>query len=651
MEMRDPSLEPINGAEDQSLKQADDAQDVQSTATDKPIEISSDDVADAAEPAVAPAEEAEAEDIISQAVEDTEDAESLIDARQLSTQEQVIEAAKSILARDPKDIVREDVSRLRQHFGTLQKADSESELNQWIEQGNKPEDFQPAESENEAQFKAILAQIKEKKASFIAAQEAERAANLDKKNAIIDEIISLAGDTDNVNRTFPRYRELQDEFNAVGDVPPTEETKVWKRFQDAREQYSDNLKINKELRDYDFKKNQEQKEVLIQEAQKLAESNDIITAFKHLQELHIQWRKIGPVAKEMREDIWNRFKEISAGINKRYQAFFEERKSREADNEKGKTEICERVEALDFSDLATFSAWEEMTQKIKEAQEDWKKFGFASRRMNNALFSRFRATCDTFFAAKAAYFKGVKESLAQNLAKKIALAERAEALQDSTQWRKTTDEIIELQKEWKTIGSVAKRHSDAVWKRFQAACDHFFDNKNKNAASNTGSRQAEQANLVAKRALIARLDEITEDTPKMDAITLISDLQKEWQEIGHVPFKDKEKVYEAFRGKINEIRRRYHLSENHERAQRFEANLAQMEGDENKLYRERERQARLLETRRAELRTYENNLGFLSAKSKSGNNLVQDFERKIERLKEDIAALEDKIKLIDSKID
>jgi hypothetical protein len=651
MEMRDPSLEPINGAEDQSLKQADDAQDVQSTATDKPIEISSDDVADAAEPAVAPAEEAEAEDIISQAVEDTEDAESLIDARQLSTQEQVIEAAKSILARDPKDIVREDVSRLRQHFGTLQKADSESELNQWIEQGNKPEDFQPAESENEAQFKAILAQIKEKKASFIAAQEAERAANLDKKNAIIDEIISLAGDTDNVNRTFPRYRELQDEFNAVGDVPPTEETKVWKRFQDAREQYSDNLKINKELRDYDFKKNQEQKEVLIQEAQKLAESNDIITAFKHLQELHIQWRKIGPVAKEMREDIWNRFKEISAGINKRYQAFFEERKSREADNEKGKTEICERVEALDFSDLATFSAWEEMTQKIKEAQEDWKKFGFASRRMNNALFSRFRATCDTFFAAKAAYFKGVKESLAQNLAKKIALAERAEALQDSTQWRKTTDEIIELQKEWKTIGSVAKRHSDAVWKRFQAACDHFFENKKKNAASNTGSRQAEQANLVAKRALIARLDEITEDTPKMDAITLISDLQKEWQEIGHVPFKDKEKVYEAFRGKINEIRRRYHLSENHERAQRFEANLAQMEGDENKLYRERERQARLLETRRAELRTYENNLGFLSAKSKSGNNLVQDFERKIERLKEDIAALEDKIKLIDSKID
>jgi hypothetical protein len=651
MEMRDPSLEPINGAEDQSLKQADDAQDVQSTATDKPIEISSDDVADAAEPAVAPAEEAEAEDIISQAVEDTEDAESLIDARQLSTQEQVIEAAKSILARDPKDIVREDVSRLRQHFGTLQKADSESELNQWIEQGNKPEDFQPAESENEAQFKAILAQIKEKKASFIAAQEAERAANLDKKNAIIDEIISLAGDTDNVNRTFPRYRELQDEFNAVGDVPPTEETKVWKRFQDAREQYSDNLKINKELRDYDFKKNQEQKEVLIQEAQKLAESNDIITAFKHLQELHIQWRKIGPVAKEMREDIWNRFKEISAGINKRYQAFFEERKSRETENEKGKTEICERVEALDFSELATFSAWEEMTQKIKEAQEDWKKFGFASRRMNNALFSRFRATCDTFFAAKAAYFKGVKESLAQNLAKKIALAERAEALQDSTQWRKTTDEIIELQKEWKTIGSVAKRHSDAVWKRFQAACDHFFENKKKNAASNTGSRQAEQANLVAKRALIARLDEITEDTPKMDAITLISDLQKEWQEIGHVPFKDKEKVYEAFRGKINEIRRRYHLSENHERAQRFEANLAQMEGDENKLYRERERQARLLETRRAELRTYENNLGFLSAKSKSGNNLVQDFERKIERLKEDIAALEDKIKLIDSKID
>lgn len=560
--------------------------------------------------------------------------------------DQLLDAARALAEAPAADITREAVANLRQNFARLTKLAQEpaEDAEAQAAEGAEPA---AAESDEEKEFKAILNNIKEKKAAFAAEQEAVRKANLDRKNAIIEEIIKLAEDTDNVNRTFPRYRELQDEFNAIGEVPATEETAVWKRFQDAREQFSDNLKINKELRDYDFKKNLEQKELIITAAVELHSESDVITAFKRLQELHNKWRQIGPVAKELRDEVWNRFKDASLEINKRYQTFFEERKAREAENEAGKTAICERVEALDFSTLKSFNAWDKMTEVIKQAQEDWKKFGYASRKMNNALFNRFRATCDTFFALKAAYFKSVKEELAANLAKKTALVEKAEALKDSTDWKKTTDELVALQKEWKTIGTVAKKYSDVIWTRFQSACDYFFEQKK---AATGNARATEQANLQAKRDLIKELDKITEETPKAEAQALIQDLQERWKSIGHVPFREKDKVYEAFRSRINEVREKFDLAERSRQRARFEENLAAMDGDDNKLMRERERQLRLLETRRAELRTYENNLGFLTAKSKSGNNLVQEFERKIERLRTDIAALEDKIKLLDSKL-
>ena len=564
----------------------------------------------------------------------------------IETMDQLLDAARALAEAPAADITREAVANLRQNFARLTKLAQEpaEDAEAQAAEGAEPA---AAESDEEKEFKAILNNIKEKKAAFAAEQEAVRKANLDRKNAIIEEIIKLAEDTDNVNRTFPRYRELQDEFNAIGEVPATEETAVWKRFQDAREQFSDNLKINKELRDYDFKKNLEQKELIITAAVELHSESDVITAFKRLQELHNKWRQIGPVAKELRDEVWNRFKDASLEINKRYQTFFEERKAREAENEAGKTAICERVEALDFSALKSFNAWDKMTEVIKQAQEDWKKFGYASRKMNNALFNRFRATCDTFFALKAAYFKSVKEELAANLAKKTALVEKAEALKDSTDWKKTTDELVALQKEWKTIGTVAKKYSDVIWTRFQSACDYFFEQKK---AATGNARATEQANLQAKRDLIKELDKITDETPKAEAQALIQDLQERWKSIGHVPFREKDKVYEAFRSRINEVREKFDLAERSRQRARFEENLAAMDGDDNKLMRERERQLRLLETRRAELRTYENNLGFLTAKSKSGNNLVQEFERKIERLRTDIAALEDKIKLLDSKL-
>lgn len=599
-----------------------------------------------AEPAapVDPEAEVEAEEEMSQAIEEVaqEDKEGA-NVSDLDAEGTVARAAE-ILERPAAEIAREEVSRLRQHFAALRKAEVDAAREAFVAAGNAVEEFKEDASLLEEKFKEVLEAIKEKKARYLAELEEKRAANLKRKNEIIAEIETLAQDTDNVNRSFPRYRELQDEFNALGEVPPTDETDVWRRYQEAREHYSDNLKINKELRDYDFKKNLEQKEQIIADAVTLGKEGDIVAAFRKLQELHANWRQIGPVAKELREEIWNRFKEATLVVNRRYQTYFEERKAREAENEAGKIAICERVEALDFSNLKTFAAWDEMTEKLKQAQEDWKKLGFASRKMNNALFNRFRATCDTFFALKAEYFRQVKEELAANLAAKLALVEKAEALKDSTDWKDATDQFVELQKEWKTIGTVPKKHSEAVWKRFQTACDYFFEQKK---AATSGVRRTEQANLQAKRDLIKELDKINADMTKEDARALISDLQERWKLVGHVPFRDKDAVYEAFRNRIQEVRAEFDLGTG--RQPRRDGRPESGRRSAAPALSERERQMRLLETRRAELRTYENNLGFLNAKSNSGNSLVQSFQQKIERLRADIATLEDKIRDLDKE--
>ena len=599
-----------------------------------------------AEPAapVDPEAEVEAEEEMSQAIEEVaqEDKEGA-NVSDLDAEGTVARAAE-ILERPAAEIAREEVSRLRQHFAALRKAEVDAAREAFVAAGNAVEEFKEDASLLEEKFKEILEAIKEKKARYLAELEEKRAANLKRKNEIIGEIETLAQDTDNVNRSFPRYRELQDEFNALGEVPPTDETDVWRRYQEAREHYSDNLKINKELRDYDFKKNLEQKEQIIADAVTLGKEGDIVAAFRKLQELHANWRQIGPVAKELREEIWNRFKEATLVVNRRYQTYFEERKAREAENEAGKIAICERVEALDFSNLKTFAAWDEMTEKLKQAQEDWKKLGFASRKMNNALFNRFRATCDTFFALKAEYFRQVKEELAANLAAKLALVEKAEALKDSTDWKDATDQFVELQKEWKTIGTVPKKHSEAVWKRFQTACDYFFEQKK---AATSGVRRTEQANLQAKRDLIKELDKINADMTKEDARALISDLQERWKLVGHVPFRDKDAVYEAFRNRIQEVRAEFDLGTG--RQPRRDGRPESGRRSAAPALSERERQMRLLETRRAELRTYENNLGFHNAKSNSGNSLVQSFQQKIERLRADIATLEDKIRDLDKE--
>lgn len=641
MEKCDDPVGAAPQAQDQPLSTSEGIKETTTPETQEPAAVASSvDAEQGVKTTETQAEKPQSEDLAS--VEPEHTRHTLPD-----TVEGVIEALQALADGPAAEISRDVVSRLRLQASTLRNKHVEELRAAWTAEGNAPEDFTAPEDDTESRVSALVEAVRVKKNEYLAQQEAVRLTNLERKNDIIEKINALADDTDNVGRNFPTYRELQDAFNAIGDVPPTEETAVWKRFQEARERYSDNLKINKELRDYDFKKNLESKELLIKEAEALADEADIIVAFKRVQELHNKWREIGPVAKELREEIWSKFKDACAVVNKRYQAFFEERKAREAENEAGKTALCERIEAFDFESLKTFPAWEDMTKQILEAQEEWKKLGYASRKVNNTLFNRFRATCDKFFESKAAFFRRIKEEMAANLARKTALAEEAETLSTSTDWRKTTDRLVEMQKEWKTIGSVPKKQSDTVWARFQKACDAFFANKKAQAK---GARQTELANLQAKRDLIKRLDEITAETPKDEARKLIADLQEQWKSIGHVPFKEKDAVYDAFRKRIDEVRRQYDLRQSRERMEKFNSNLSEMAGDKDRLGRERERMARALDARRQELRTYANNLGFLSSKSKSGDSLVRDIEGKMRRLEAEIADIEQRMRLVDDKL-
>lgn len=590
--------------------------------------------------------EALAENEITEAVEQEQASEIQEQMpEQELTKAAVIAAAEEMLAQDGSQVAREAVGALRHRFETIRKREIENARTLWAEAGNSPADFVETPDPDEDKFAEILAALKAKREQWLADQIKERLDNLESKNAIIDKIIALADDTDNVNRTFPEYRELQERFNSIGRVPDTDETDVWKRFQDARERYSDNLKINKELRDYDFKKNLEGKLRLVDEALALASETDIIAAFRSLQQLHEKWREIGPVAKELREELWQKFQEASTVIRKQYQAHFEERKAREAANEAAKNAMCDELEAIDITAVASFNAWDELTAKVLEIQARWKETGPASHKVNNALFARFRGLCDQFFSAKAEYYKKVKEGYAANLTAKTALVEKAEALQDSTDWRTATEQFQEMQKQWRTIGAVPKKHSDAIWKRFIAACDHFFDAKKK---ATSGRRSQEQDNLKAKLDIIAAIEAITTDTDK-DADALRA-LQEKWQATGHVPFRDKDKVNEAYRQAVGTVRRRFNAKDRKAGIERFESNISAMEGDSSKLMRERERLLRAREARRNEIRTYENNIGFLTSKSATGRSLVSDFMHKIERLKSDIQQIEEKISLIDEKL-
>lgn len=568
---------------------------------------------------------------------------------QPQTKQEIIDRLRDLSENDAADLTAEELGRIKQQFYSLTNQELRAQRDEFIAGGGAPEAFEPALDPLEEPFKELFNIVREKKAELRARQDAEREANLAAKRAIIAELKEMSTDADNVNRHYNRAKELQAQFLTVGEVPATEATAVWKEYQDAREHFYDQLKINKELRDYDFKKNLAEKQLLCEQAEGLSTEEDIIVAFRRLQELHDKWREIGPVSKELREELWTRFKDASAAVNKRYQAYFEERKAREAENEAKKVALCERVEALAFDNLKTFAEWDAMTNTIVEAQAEWKTIGYASRKANNALFARFRAVADKFFTLKGEFFKQMKENLAANLAKKTALCEQAEALKDSTDWRKTTDKLVELQKEWKTIGAVPKKQSDSIWRRFMDACDAFFDHKKEVTGA---QRSTEKANLEAKQAINDKLRVLMGDNaPERDRAELrkyLDELREQWQQIGHVPFKLKDVIYDEYRQLLRDVEKKYDLRQVRARRAEFEARVDEMAGDRGKLNRERDKLVRALEARRADLATYSNNLGFLSFKSKGGESMLREMERRMERLRQEIAELEEKVKLVDA---
>lgn len=566
-----------------------------------------------------------------------------------ATKAEVLEALKAIKdAEVLTDEMIEESNRLKRDYYNLEHEQQRKAFEEYKENGGNVEDYVAEADPTEGELKELLNAIKEKKAAIREALDAEMARNSQLKREIIAEIEKIAADTDNVNRHYPRMKELTTEFKNIGAVPQEDATSLWKHYTAAVELFYDQWKVNKELRDYDFKKNLAEKQLLLNEAEGLADEADVIVAFKRLQDLHDKWREIGPVQKEIREELWNKFKDASAVVNKRYQAYFEERKARERENEAGKTALCEQVEAIDFSNVNSFTDWNNLTKEIIEAQEKWKTFGFASRKVNNELFSRFRSTCDKFFTAKAEYFKQAKDTQAQNLARKLELCEKAEALKDSTEWRKTADAINKLKDEWRTIGAVGKKQSEVVWRRFMDACDFFFDQRKKATSS---VRKAENANLKVKKEIVEELLKLNspDDTTEQGvAVDRINELRQLWQQTGHVPFKEKDALHDTYRKVVGELFDKFDMRQNRARMESFEASIEST--DQGKLSREREKMMRALERLRQELKTYQNNLGFLSSKSKSGESMLREMERKMQRLQADIVELEQKITLIDSKL-
>ena len=559
---------------------------------------------------------------------------------QFQTKAEVLERLKQI-AQTGEESSRQELDSLKSLFYRLHKQEIEEAYKSFIDGGGTPEEYQPAEDSSEAEFKAQMAIIRENRAQIAQQQEAEREANYQKKLDIIERIKAYIDNPDEVNRVYNDFKQLQQEWNEIKNVPAEKATELWKTYQQVVEQYYDTLKLNNELRAYDFKKNLERKTALCEAAEKLAEEEDIITAFRKLQQLHAEFREIGPVQSDLREEIWNRFKAASTVVNKRHHEFFEGRKQQEEENLQRKTEICETIEGYDLSGLKTFAEWNSLSEKITELQAQWKTIGFAPQKMNVKIFERFRTACDNFFSQKAAYFQGVRQSLNENYEAKMALVEKAESLKDSTAWKETTDILVDLQKKWKEIGTVPKKYSDQIWQRFNAACDAFFEAKKE---ANADTRSEQQENLQKKRSIIERLVAIEPGNMESELRDKLRAAQQEWNEIGHVPFKEKDKLYKLFREQMDRLYGAASANATRRRVNNFKNTIK--EGGADRL---RDRLVRQLDILRNEIKTYENNLGFLnlSSKSKQGNALVEELNRKVDKLRSDLEEVQAKLASLD----
>lgn len=563
------------------------------------------------------------------------------------TQEEVVARVKELAEADaPAE--KQELDALKQAFYKIHKANVAAARAQFIENGGESEAFLPAPNVLEDDFKAAMNVIKQKRAELQAELDRQKEENLQKKQEILERIKVLSATPEEANQAYKEFKELQNQWKELTLVPAEKANELWKTYQLYVEQYYDQLKLNNEFREYDFKKNLEIKTRLCETAEKLNEEADVISAFQQLQALHQEFKETGPVAKELREEIWARFKAASTAVNKRHQQYFEELKQKEEENLAHKTALCEKIEAVDLTAIKTATAWEAQTQQIIEMQKEWRTIGFAPQKMNVKIFERFRGACDRFFTEKAAFFKRLKEEQAQNLAKKTELCEKAEALKDSTDWKATADKLMQIQKEWKTIGAVPKKHSESLWQRFIGACDYFFEQKGKNTASQRGE---EKENLQKKEQVIEKLKALLESDEEENKQDAVRELMREWNEIGFVPFKEKDKIYKAYHETVDQLFKALNMSAARRRLDNFKNNLKNdaKEGGQG-LSRERERLVRAYENKRSEIKTYENNLDFLTCSSKKGSNLLNEMNKKMEKLKDELNLIGEKIAAIDKEM-
>ena len=548
------------------------------------------------------------------------------------------------------DTTRNEVEALKQAYYKIHRSEVDELKKAFLTAGGEEKDFVAPEDETESKIKELLNVYKEKRAAILAEEERVKAANYALKLQLIDQLKALTESQEDFNKLYNDFKDIQQRWKEVKAVPQEHVSELWKNYQIYSEKFYDIIKINNQFRDYDFKKNLEMKTALCETVEKLQTEPDVVSAFHQLQKLHQQWREIGPVAKELREDLWSRFKAASTIINKRHQEHFEGLKAKEQENLEAKTAICEQIENIDFQALKSFKDWEDKNKEVMALQDKWKTIGFAPKKSNVKIFERFRAACDVYFNRKSEFYKNIKDEMEKNLELKKALCEKAEALKDSTDWKSTTEKMIALQKEWKTIGSVARKHSDAVWKRFISACDYFFEQKNKNASS---QKSVEQTNLAAKKALIEKINTLDE-ADHDEALAVLKGYMAEWNTIGHVPFKEKDKVYKEYHEAVDKQFDRLKVDQNDRKMQTFRSNLSDMSNGERgkgKLYGEREKLMRMYERMKNELQTYENNIGFLSISSKGGGGLLKEMERKIDKLKNEMALIIKKIDAIDENLE
>ena len=561
------------------------------------------------------------------------------------TKQEVVERLKEIAASDEAP-VKDEIDLLKTVFYKLHIAEREARLKEYIDGGGNPETYQVVPDQDEETFKAQMAVIREKRAQIMQQQEAEKQANLEKKLEIIEKIKAMATSPDEAGKSYNEFKELQQQWKDIKNVPADKANELWRNYQLYVEQFYDLLKLNSEAREYDFKKNLEMKTKLCEAAEKLADEEDVISAFHQLQELHQQYREIGPVAKELREEVWARFKAASTVINKRHQQHFEDLRAKEEENLARKTALCEKVEELGKAENKGAADWEKRSKEIIDIQNEWKTIGFAPQKMNVKIFERFRAACDDFFGRKAEYFKALKVTFSENIEKKKALVEKAQALADSTDWKATSDKLIALQKEWKTVGMVPKKLGDQLWQEFLGACNKFFEARN---AAGAGQRNEEHANLEKKKGIIEQLKALAENAAEATK-EKVQALTEEYNKVGHVPYKEKDKLYEAYHEVLDRIYKELNISTKRRRLNDFKANIKNVaKRGEEALDNERGRLARRFEQLKQEIQTYENNLGFLNASSKKGNSLIDEMNRKVQHLRDDLELVRQKIKAIDEE--